>query len=176
MEPRLSSSKKWTSLPKEVLKQIQQVFTKSFADQAIHGQFHAEGRLYKEELLMRLGYSPKDRLKQNNIEISIAYRKGKDDVVQLMYLAVDVAATMLDELFKAGSDQDFPKIWTNYEIEGREVHLQYTVANSKLEAEADRLLGVQKDELVEGEDLTEEIDEIDALKHKLGLGDDDNIH
>ena len=167
MEPRLSSSKKWTSFPKEYLKQIQEVFNKSFKLHLERGKILAEGRIYKEELLLRVGFLENKRLKQSNFEISIQFNKQKENAVKLIYLAIDVAATMMDEFFMAETDDDFPRIWKEFEVENKKIHIQYSVVNTALEEEADRLLGIKDDNLIQ--DADEE--ELEAVKAQLGLDD-----
>lgn len=176
MEPRLSSSRKWSAVPKEVLSQITGVFTKTFSKQAKTGKFVAEGRIYPQELLITIGFLGKDRLKQNTFEISIEYKSGKDDVLKLIYVAVDVAATMMDELFSAENDLEFPRLWKDYEVENRTVYLQYSGRNTDLEKQADQLLGEAGEGLVEGDDSE---DELKHSKRILGLDPDDddgNLH
>lgn len=170
MEPRLSSSKKWTSFPNEYLKQIKDVFNKSFKLHLENGKILTEGRIYKEELLLKVGFLENERIKQSNFEISIQYDKNKENAVQLIYLMIDVAATMMDELFMAETDHDFPRIWQEYEVEGKKVYLQYSSTNSELEAEADKLLGIDtSDQLVQQDD--DEL--IEDIKNSLGISDDD---
>ncbi len=173
MEPRLPSSKKWTSIPKDYLQQVCEAFAESFPVQAQQGQFLVEGRLYSEEILLRAGYLPNNQLKQNNFEVSLAYKKGKDDVLQLIHLGVDVAATLLEDLFQSGEDQDLPRIWMEFEVENKKLHIQYSTDNSQLEDQASRLLSEKDDRLIQGVDPKDE-EELQAIKAQLGLdGDED---
>ncbi|MCB0407607.1 MAG: hypothetical protein KDD34_05335 [Bdellovibrionales bacterium] len=135
-----------------------------------NGKILTEGRIYKEELLLKVGYHEKGRLKQSHFEISIQYDKQKENAVQLIYLMIDVAATMLDELFMAENDHDFPRIWQEFDVENKKVYLQYTSTNSELEAQADKLLGISNEDLVNQDD--EEL--VEELKNQLGLDDDSN--
>src|SRR5689334_12140086 len=111
MEPRRSKSPKWTQLPKDYVTQVVSALRKSFADETKSGKFVVEGRIYPDELLIRMGFLENGRLRQTNFEISIDYKPGKDDAVKLLNLAVDVGATMLEELFSATDDKDFPRVW-----------------------------------------------------------------
>ena len=174
MEPRLKSSKKWTSFPNEYLKQIQTVFNKSFKLHLENGKILTEGRIYKEELLLKVGFLENKSIRQSNFEISIQYDKNKENAVQLIYLMIDVAATMMDEFFMAENDHDFPKVWQDYDVEGKKVYLQYSTTNDELENEADKLLGIDKDNNLVQQDDDEVLDEI---KQSLGVdsegGDDE---
>lgn len=170
MEPRLSSSKKWTSFPNEYLKQIQSVFNKSFKLHLENGKILTEGRIYKEELLLKVGFLENKSIKQSNFEISIKYDKNKENAVQLIYLMIDVAATMMDELFMAENDHDFPRVWQEYHVENKTVYLQYSSTNDELEAEADKLLGIEKADNLIQQDEDELLDEI---KQSLGVDSDE---
>lgn len=171
MEPRLKTSKKWTSFPNEYLKQIQTVFNKSFKLHLESGKILTEGRIYKEELLLKVGFLENGNIKQSNFEISIQYDKNKENAVQLIYLMIDVAATMMDEFFMAEVDHDFPRTWQDYDVEGKKVFLQFSTTNDELENEADRILGIDKsDELVQ----QDEDEALDEIKQSLGVGDNDD--
>jgi hypothetical protein len=169
MEPRLKTSKKWTSFPDEYLKQVQKVFNKSFQLHLENGKILAEGRIYQEELLLKVGFLENNRLKQSNFEISVQYDKKKENAVQLIYILIDVAATMMDEFFMAESDHDFPRFWQEYDVENKKVYLQYTSTNDNLENQANALLGLDDDRLVKDDDS--EI--IEVVKSQLGVDDQD---
>lgn len=173
MEPRLPSSQKWTALPGEIIKQIREVFSQAFPEAAKKGRFLAEGRIYKEELLVRVGYNEHGRLKQHNLEVSIEYNPAKDNMVKMVHLAIDVCATMMEQLFEEDNADDFPKVWKDFEVEGRTLYLQYTGVNSDLEKQADELLGKSNKNLVQGEDEEELEEEKEGLKRILGLTEDD---
>lgn len=168
MEPRLKTSKKWTSFPDEYLKQVQKVFNKSFHLHLENGKILTEGRIYQEELLLKVGYLENNRLKQSNFEISVQYDKKTENAVQLIYLLIDVAATMMDEFFMAETDQDFPRIWQEYDVENKKVYLQYTSTNDDLEKQADQLLGLYDESLVKDD----ESDVLEEIKGQLGIDDD----
>lgn len=173
MEPRLKSSTKWTSLPGEILKQIREVFSQAFPDASRIGRFLIEGRIYKEELLVRVGYNEHGRLKQHNFEVSIEYKVDKDNMLKLVHLGIDVCASLMSELFKEDDDSEFPRIWTEFEVENRKLFVQYSGINSELEKQADELLGKDNSDLIIGEDEEELEEEKEGLKRILGLTDDD---
>jgi hypothetical protein len=173
MEPRLKSSQKWTSLPGEIVKQIREVFTQAFPEATQKGRFLVEGRIYKQELLIRVGYNEHGRLKQHNFEVSIEYNPAKDNMMKMVHLAMDVCATLIAELFAEDDDADFPRIWSEFEADGRSLYVQYSGVNSDLEKQADALLGKTHQDLVEGEDEDELEEEREGLKRILGLTDDD---
>ncbi len=169
MEPRKSKSTKWTQLPKDYVNQVIAVLKDTFADEVKSGKFLVEGRIYPDEVILQMGFLESGRLRQKNFEISVDYKGGKDDTVKILNLAVDVGATMLDEMFSATDDSGFPRVWQMYEVEGRQVHLQFSAINSELEKEADKLLGDDTDVLVHAP----EDEVVSEIKSKLGVDDID---
>lgn len=91
MEPRLDSSKKWTALPEEYSDKILEVLNENFKQQSEIGKFYVEGRIYQEEILIRLGYLANGRLVQANAEASCAYDFKKDKVQAIVEASIDAA-------------------------------------------------------------------------------------
>lgn len=148
MKPRLKTSNKWTALPKEYVKQIQDVFNETFATQLKNGELIVEGRIYPQEILLRVGYLEKGRLLQANFEASADYSKQKNDAVDRIYNCIDLAASMMDEYFAKEGEAELPYVWEEIDFKGQKMFYQYSGVNSKLEAEADRLLGLAAEDLV----------------------------
>ena len=168
MEPRLATSKKWTSLPKEYLQQIQEVFIDKFHNSLQRGQIIIEGRIYPEEFLLRVGYQGFPSTKPDNFEVSIEYDRNKQNMLQLIDKAIDCADSMMHEYFSNNKKIEFPKAWQPFDMEGQKVFLQHSTVNTELETHADRLLDetINYDDLIQG-DKDEE--DIAVIKAKLGL-------
>jgi hypothetical protein len=182
VEPRLKTSTKWTALPKDFLAQIRSALKENFANQIGKGTVQVDGRIYPEEVLIRVGFAEPGRLKQSHWDVSISYKKDKDNVLKMLHLAVDAAASLFDQIFTS-PDDDFPRIWQEIDFEGRKLHIQYTTENSQLEDEADRILGLKKDDLAQGdwdEDISPESIKaqlgIDGDEEELDLSDDEQDH
>ena len=173
MEPRLPSSKKWTQFPAELLKQMRSVFQEGFGPQLGKATIEVEGRIYPGELLLSLGFSRSNQLKQPNFEISLAYDSKKDNVLKLMHVTFDAMGALFDQYFQLPDDSEFPRYWEEMEFEGKKLFVQYSTKNSQLEDEADKLLGVSKGELMNEEDDLSEEEILKQLKEKLGLDEDD---
>lgn len=156
MNPRLKESKKWTRFPPEFEKQIHITLQRAFPLQSQKGKFFVEGRIYKTEILVRLGYLEKGSIGPTNAESSIEYNSQKENVKKIIDLAIDTAASLLDNFFSQ-PDGDFPFQWMGFDMESKKVFLQISRVNPELEAQADQLLGIsQQSPLVEGEDFDEE--------------------
>lgn len=174
MHPRLRTSKKWSPLPKEFLKQVEGVFKQTFKAQIGTGKVVVEGRIYPEELLVSVGYHPGKGLKQSNFEVSIAYKKDKDNVIKLLNLSVDVAASLFEQYFAAEDDEEFPRLWQEFDVENRPVYVQYSGTNTELEKAANKLLGEKADEgLAEGD--WDDVADPDEVKARLGIDPDEEF-
>jgi len=167
MIPRLENSKKWSSLPDELLEQIKSIFSENFKKQLGKSIILTEGRIYSSEVVLRIGLNHPDRIKQHNFESSMAYNKSKDNVMALVHIAVDCVGSMLAEYLQDESTE-FPLEWHKYDIENKEVYLKYSTDNSHLESEADKLLGATDDGLVKGEDSETDVD---TMKKLMGIDD-----
>ena len=148
MVPRLKSSKKWTNFPKEYSDQIQAVFKENFAQYLEDAELIIEGRIYSEKITLRVGYHQKGRLVQANFETSMNYSQDEQDAVSRIHNCVDAAASMMMEYFDQDGEVDFPYTWKEYPFQGKKLYLRFSSENSALEAEADRLLGIDREAMV----------------------------
>ena len=168
--PRLATSLNSTAVPLEFLTKVRGIFERQFDIEAETGEFLVEGRIYSDEVILRLGYLEKGRLKQINFEASMDLKKAKAEadedgaftpvdeaessvdldpaksaVMSRLYTLIDALGSLMEEYFEAGSNEeeiDVPLTWRAYDFEGEEVFMQYSTVNSRLEAEADRILGL----------------------------------
>lgn len=174
MEPRLPNSRKWSPLPEELIKQIRSVFKQNFKQQIGSGTIEASGRIYPEEILVLVGVRAPKALKQANWGISIQYKRNKDNVVGLLHLAVDAAASLFEQYFASESDEDFPRVWEEVDFEKRKIYVQYDTVNSELESEADRLLGQKANETDLAQGDWDGDAKLEDIKAQLGLGPDED--
>ena len=165
MEPRLSTSKKWSALPQDLHKLMIEVLTENLSAPARKsfgsGHWIVEGQVFEKEMLLRVGYLPKGSLKQTNFEFSLGLG-GKS--LELIHLALDAAEALFIEFFAAAEEDndedlveekmDLPRTWKSFRYNGQEVWVQYSTVNSELEQKANDLLGLAEDSLVKGSDET----------------------
>lgn len=172
MKPRLASSKKWTAFPPEFLQQIDAVFRENFSKELKSAELIVEGRIYPQEILVRIGYLEAGRLKQANFEVSVEYSQEKNDAIQRINDAVDAAASLMVEYFEneknAKDELDFPLIWKEVPFNNGKLHIQFSTVNTKLEAQADALLGIKDENLVKDQPTEEEIEETLADEEEDG--------
>lgn len=158
--PRLATSKVSTAVPPEFLAKVRGVFEKQFQIEADLGEFIADGLIFPDEVVLRIGYLERGRLKQINFEASMDIKKTKladsdattpTGTMERLYTLIDVLGSLMEEYFMAGQvedDMDLPVSWREMEFEGETVFIQHTTVNTRLEEEADRILGLIADELV----------------------------
>jgi hypothetical protein len=169
MEPRLKTSKQWTKMPAELLDQMGSVFENGFKSQLGKAEVRIEGRIYPGELLLSVGFSRANQLKQPNFDVSIAFDVKKDNVLKTIHVMFDAMGALFDTYFSSADDSEFPLIWEPLDFEGKKLFVQYSTRNTTLESDADALLG--KDDALlneDGDDL-----DVEILKEKLGLADDE---
>ncbi len=167
MNPRLKSSKKWTNFPKEYSDQIEAVFKENFAQFLDDAELIIEGRIYSDEIMLRVGYHEKGRLAQANFEVSMNYSQDQQDAVTRIHNCVDAAASMMMEYFDNEGIVDFPYTWTEFPFQGKKIFLKYTTENSSLEAEANKLLGITDDAMMMEDEETEDALEVAEIKEEL---------
>ena len=178
MFPRLKTSKKWTTLPKDFADQVVTVFQQNFPTESKMGSFKAEGRIYPQEIMLRVGYLEKGRLKQCNLEVSVDLGP-KDEALKKIHLCVDALGSLFADYFEAvaqGSEDpteelDIPLVWKQFPFQNEKIWLQYSTANQELEKEANRILGLEEDLLVREAD---EEDEAVLAEAKQADGDEDD--
>jgi|GEM_PF-1553232 len=185
MQPRLPNSQKWTPFPKEYLEQVRSVMEESFKKYLEKGQFIIDGRIYREEIVLRLGFLEKGRLKQSNFEASMQYSYEQDNALQSLSVCLDCCASLLWEFLEKmhsesaipnsdPSAEDFievsledelnlPYTWTQIEFDDKKLHIQYTTTNTSLESAADALLG---------EEFTNSLFNEDFLENNLEISPD----
>lgn len=156
MNPRLKNSKKWTAFPNEYKQQIQNVFNENFAQFLDEAEILIEGRIYPEEILLRVGYHEKDRLAQANFEVSMNYSQQDQDAVQRIHNCVDAAASMMMDYLESDGEVDFPYTWKEIPFQGKKIYVQFSTENSSLEAQANALLGVDESDLYNDENSDDE--------------------
>ncbi len=169
MTPRLSSSvtKNRTSLPPDSLKLISESFAETFSEYLKSKLVTAEGVIYLDELILRIGFKEPGSLRQFNFEVSLDYtRENTDDVMEKIYVAIDAIQAMMFDYVEADGDIEFPQKWTVYEFGTHSVWSQVSTVNSDLESQADALLG---SEFISEQEKVGGIDEefVDELFAKL---------
>jgi hypothetical protein len=172
MQPRLKTSLKWTALPAELIQQMTRAFGSSFRSQLKNRTVSVEGRIFPGEILLRSGLHMPGQLRQDGFEISIAYDQKKDNVVNLLHLGTDAAGALFENFFADENSEELPREWQRVDFEKREIYVRYTTENGELEAEADKLLGLDDPEGIARGDWDADVD-ASLVKAQLGLDEED---
>lgn len=178
LEPRLKSSIKWAPFPQELLMQIRKVFQEHFPEQKILGEFIIEGRIYPEEVLLRVGFLHKGWIRQNNFEVSSNLKNNKMTVLECIHLCVDLAGVLFQENApptdaEEKKNKSIDTKWLPIEFEGQELFYKFSTDNSELEKEADKILGLKIDEELFNAPL-EDIEELHSKLEQMGLATDED--
>ena len=184
MKPRKKESKKWSQIPPELSKQIKDVFEENFKAQLTGKVLKIDGRIYPSEIVMRLGINNKGELRYQNFEVSVDHSQAKQNTISQIHLAVDVIASLLFDFFENDEHHEIPLVWAEYPFEKEKIWLQYNSENPDIEAEADKLLGLEPNDeslLKETEEDMEaygllDDEEIDTSKPKIFRVPTDNEH
>ncbi len=154
MDPRNKSKtpaqNPWTGLPEEFSFKVLSALEKEFEERMKNGEFIVEGKLFEDEILIRIGYIENGRLRQMNFEASIDFDRDKATALDKFYTCIDCLGVWMRETFKNldhDENLDLPLSWRATDFQGQTVFLQYSSVNSRLEQEANRLLGIASDAL-----------------------------
>ena len=174
MDPRNKSKAPWTSLPEEFSFKVLSALEKEFPKQANSGEFIVEGKVFEQEIFIRIGYLEKGRIRQMNFEASIDYDRIKNDeipeknlastgnnadILDNFYICIDCLGVWIKDTFKNiahDENLDLPLTWRPTDFHGQTVFLKYSSVNSRLEQDADRLLGIESDTLFHESGTTED--------------------
>ncbi len=150
MDPRKKTSrgKKSTSLPKEFVDNVTDLFAKTFKKELKGRTIIVEGRIYPDEILLSVGFKESETtLRQTNFEASIDH--ANQHVIKKLGICVDAISSMMEQYLSAGEDLDLPRAWTSFPFDRETIYLQSSGRNSALEAEANKMLGHERgDELI----------------------------
>ena len=175
MQARLKSSTKWTQLPEDVTRQIHDLFQQNFQKELGKSQVLVEGRIYKEEILLRVGFLEPGRLAQMNFEVSMDYKlTAEDSAINTLGTCVDAVGSLMAEYFESQGEIELPLSWAEYPFEGKKVWLQHSTTNTSLEKQAQQLLGEDPEALVQGEDEQALIDNEDLVDEEDSDTEDDD--
>jgi hypothetical protein len=169
---RKKQTKKPTTLPKDFLKTVSNLFQKQFKSKLAGSTFLVYGDLYPDEVVLAVSLSHPKSLPAASMHISNSIGKSvaenPEKVTEQLKSMVDVAASWFSQCFSAGTGveaalkelQDASTEWQEFEWEGQQLFVKLTRTNYTLEKAAEDFLK-KKGFTEEGEDLMDEIDELD---------------
>lgn len=172
MEPRLPSSvAKWSQpIPQDLLQLIKSVVAETFTKKIGDRSIEVAGRMFPEELWLRIGFGSPGALKHVNYECSMDLT-DKGRITEDIHFMVDALGALIEEHLDNSGAEEVPRKWTPWTFSNRKVFVQSSTENTRLEAEADRLLadaGLLDDE----DDAESEGDDLNSAEGS-GLQSDD---
>ena len=168
ISPRKPTSieKKSSPIPKDLTSLISESFQESFEKELRNREVLVTGKIYSEEIVVRVGLHEPGHIRQMNFEASIDFQHGRTDSVGQIHACVDAISTMLAEYLTSIEEIVFPLTWAPYKFENQEIFLMTSTENFDLEAQADALLAQTEPAQKEADDH-----ELHAIKHAYGLED-----
>ena len=163
MISRKKESKKWSNLPPEFAIQIKTVFEENFRQYLTEKTIRVQGRIYTSEILLRVGIHKKGELRFHNFEVSLDHSSVLQNTIPQIHLAVDAIASFLIEFFENEETHELPYLWREIPFEKQKIWVQFSTENPDLEAEANKLLGLEESLL--NEDLAEDESPEDSLEN-----------
>lgn len=169
---RKKQTKKPTSLPKEFLKTVSDLFQKQFKSKLAGSTFLVYGDLYPDEVVLAVSLSHPKSLAAASMHISNSIAKNvaenPEKVTEQLKSMVDVAASWFSQCFSEGAGveavlkelQDASSEWQEFEWEGQQLFVKLNRTNYTLEKAAEDFLK-KKGFTEEGEDLLDDLDEDD---------------
>ena len=133
------------------------------ADLLDQAELFVDGWIYPEEVILQVGFLPEGKIAQSNFEASIDYSSKQIDAFDKIHHCLDGIGALIEE-FRQNPNSEFPREWKKVVLNRQDIFVRYTTHNTNLEAEADRLLGIDQPGLYNSE---EEEDETNDDKERL---------
>lgn len=173
---RKKQTKKPTSLPKEFLRTVSDLFEKQFKSKLGGSTFLVYGDLYPDEVVLAVSLSHPKSLAAASMHISNSLAKNvaenPEKVTEQLKSMVDVAASWFSQCFEGGKAgveavlaelQDANTEWQEFEWEGQQLFVKLNRTNYTLEKAAEDFLK-KKGFTEEGDDLLDDLDEDDETE------------
>ncbi|OFZ32014.1 MAG: hypothetical protein A2622_12340 [Bdellovibrionales bacterium RIFCSPHIGHO2_01_FULL_40_29] len=157
MLPRKKESKKWSALPSEFANQIKTVFEDNFKGHLSGKSIKVAGRIYPSEIVLRVGVHRNGELRHHNFEVSLDHSATTQNTIPQIHLAVDAIASLMIDFFENEETHELPYVWREIPFENQQIWVQFTTENPDLESEANKLLGLDPDRLI-NEEINDDVD------------------
>lgn len=139
-----SSAFKYQKLPPELKKMIEDLIGENYLSDL--SRFYSgeikvlvDGRIFREEICLRIGFRKPGELRQFNLEASVDHTE-KDNATDQIHRMVDCLGSIIEEMIEKQSSEEIPCQWSPVNFDGKTIFVQTSSANSDLEAQADELL------------------------------------
>ena len=164
---RKHQTKRPTSLPKDFLTKVGELFHKQFSDHLKGSTFLVYGDLYGDEAVLAISLTHPKSLPAASLHISADLPKNvaenPEKVTEQLKVMVDVAASWFAQCFQSGEGleavleemTDSNPQWQGFDWEGHQLYVKLSRTNYTLEKAADDFLKKSGFNL-EGEDILDD--------------------
>jgi hypothetical protein len=125
-----------------------------------------EIRVYRTEIVLRVGYNITGEIRQVNFDLSKAIQPEDPNPSKDLENLVASAKELFHRYFKTSNTEDFSPVWANFL--NTEIYYKMDGTNTALESEANRLLGDPEGYEYEDQNIA---DTASASKDKMIHGD-----
>ncbi len=152
MTPRDEKNTAYTTFPEELLIAVQDHFTEEFLNEAESGDFFSFGRIYQNEIVLRVGYLKKGSISQVNFDTSTESSNSQAGIITSIEDLVFGTKELFVDYFKNKNLEHFSYHWNPLNSSSK-VHYKFDATNTGLESQADALLGEELADMDPGEGL-----------------------
>tara|TARA_B100001248_G_scaffold262141_1_gene256308 strand:- start:1534 stop:2031 length:498 start_codon:yes stop_codon:yes gene_type:complete len=145
-----SSGKKFEVIPPDFCALTEKTILETFAALLRNHSVKISGRIYPEEIVVRLSIFEGDSIRPENISVSLDHDMEKENAMEQIHLGIDVIASALQESM-GEEDMEKPLDWHAFEVEGQDVFIMFDRIHDDLEKQADELLGDSEENIDEEE-------------------------
>ena len=140
IKPKNTANITYSKLPVELTKAISEEFEVTFKK----SDFKTFAHVYINEIVLRVGYSPKDSIKQVNFDLSANLEPEGLKPVQILERLIDSAKELFHSYFQDEDVKRFSPSWA--QVTDTTINYKFDGTNTDLEEEANRLLGEASDD------------------------------
>jgi len=139
IRPKDTNNKTFAKLPTEIEEAFVQEFNETFDEKAKIGSFMCEIRVYRTEIVLRVGYNISGEIRQINFDLSKELEADDPNPSKDLENSVASAKELFHRYFKTSNTEDFSPVWASFL--NTDIHYKMDGTNTTLESEANRLLG-----------------------------------
>lgn len=162
IQPKNTNNKTYANLPNEVTKAVEEELSEVFEGPAAKGDFLCQIRVYRTEMVLRVGYIKKNEIKQVNFDLSKEVIPEKPEPVKTLELLVAASKELFHGYFKNERIEDFSPLWAD--LSDSKISYRYDGTNTELESKANELLGEEALD-VSGEQMIQgDFSELEAIE------------
>jgi len=128
-------NKTYSKLPIELTKAISEEFEDTFKKSG----FRTFAHVYLNEIVLRVGHSPKSSIKQVNFDLTSEIEPQGEEPIQILERLIDCAKELFQSYFEHNDIEKFSPSWAK--VANTNIDYKFDGTNTDLEDDANKLLG-----------------------------------